>query len=100
MNRPTDSCSGFAGSMARLIRGTHHIDIGYYELTKDGLVNDRYYGKMHAYSDVFPLKKCMLGGIEMKCPGNPKKYLDIHYGEDVLLPHKKCVNNKWRNVKV
>ena len=55
---------------------------------------------MHAYSDVFPLKKCMLGGIEMKCPGNPKKYLDIHYGEDVLLPHKKCVNNKWRNVKV
>ena len=87
--------------MARLIQGTKQLDIFYYELTEDGFVIDRereYYDEfaiMHNYSDVFPLKKCMLGGVKMKCPAEPIKFLHIQYGKDVLSPNKKCVQNKW-----
>ena len=87
--------------MARLLKGYGQLDIYYYELTDDGLLVDRemeYYdanAMMHEYSDVFPLKRCMYGGVEMKCPRSPKTFLEIEYGEDVMLSNRKCVNSKW-----
>ena len=95
--------------MARLILGTHHIDIYYYELTEDGFFIDRNVDMddvvtaIHKYSDVFPLKNCMLGGVKMKCPAEPKKFLLIVYGKrrgDVTSPNKKCVQNKWIDVNL
>ena len=96
----TDQCS-FNGPMARVITNNRHLDIYNYEVLDDRLVIDRemeYYDKdamNHEYSDVFPLKRCMYGGVELKCPQNPKKFLDVAYGRDVMVPNKKCINSKW-----
>ena len=88
--------------MARLIKHNRFLDIFYYELTDDGLLIDRgmeyydsKYGLTHEYSDVFPLKNCMLGGVKVKCPRNPKKFLDTTYRTDVTKPNLKCVNSTW-----
>ena len=77
------------------------MDIYNYEITVDGLVIDsemEYYDKdamIHPYTDIFPLKRCMYGGVEMKCPRNPKKFLETAYGQDVMHPEMKCVNSRW-----
>ena len=87
--------------MARLILGTHHLDIFYHEQTDDGLLIDRemeYYdeNKMtHNYSDIFPLKNCMFGGVKVKCPKHPLKFLNMIYGENWMTPPWKCKNGAW-----
>ena len=92
--------------MARLIKGNSHLDIYYYEISDNGLLVDgdvalEYsgtFGTLHEYSDVFPLKRCMYGGVEMKCPRYPKKFLEIVYGANVMKPNSKCVNLQWIDV--
>ena len=90
--------------MARLILGNVWLDIFYYEHTQDGLLIDRekeYYDESqmyHNFSDVFPLKRCMLSGVEVKCPHDPLKFLEIIYGQNVMKPSKKCKNGKWKTV--
>ena len=98
--------------MGRLLLRKHQIDIFHYKLAEDGFFIGRemedydkfavysciYSCKLHKYSDIFPLKNCMLGGVKMKCPAQPKKFLRIRLGEDVMSPDKKCVQNKWIDV--
>ena len=90
--------------MARLILGETFLDIYYYEHTQDGLLIDRDRARYdeaqmyHNYSDTFPLKRCMLGGVEVKCPKYPIKFLDINYGQNVVMPDMKCKNGKWIKV--
>ena len=87
--------------MARLIKGTHYLDIYSYELNDDGLILDHameYYDEnkvVHLYDDVFPLKSCMFGGLELSCPSQPHKFLEIVYGKNVMIPKYKCVNSTW-----
>ena len=91
--------------MARLIKGSRQLDIYYYELSDDGtMIVDRemdYYDEnrtLHYYDDVFPLKKCMHGGVELTCPRKPLTFLEIVYGENVMIPKCKCVNSTWITV--
>ena len=92
--------------MARLIKSGHQLDIFDYETSEDGtmLVDHEMeyygerYGTVHYYDDIFPLKKCMYGGVVLTCPRNPLKFLEITYGEDVLIPNRKCVNSTWITV--
>ena len=87
--------------MARLILGQVHLDIFHYEHTEDGLLIDRemeYYDETamtHNYSDIFPLKRCMYGGVEVKCPKYSRKFLKKVYGKDVMKPLWKCKNGTW-----
>ena len=91
--------------MARLILNNVQLDIFHYEHNdEDGLIVDRemeYYDKEamnHKYLDIFPLKRCMYGGVEVRCPNNPEKFLQIVYGKDVMMPNYKCVHSKWVKV--
>lgn len=87
--------------MARLILRNIHLDIFYYEHTDDGLLIDRemeYYDEnamVHNYSDIFPLKRCMYGGVEVTCPKYPLKFLEKVYGKNVIEPPWKCKNKTW-----
>ena len=98
----TDDCA-FNGPMARLIKGGRHLDIFDYETNEDGtmLIDHEMeyygdtYGVFHKYDDIFPLKKCMLGGVVLTCPRNPLKFLEITYGKDVVIPKYRCKNSKW-----
>ena len=96
MSSQTDACA-FNGPMARLIKSGIHLDLFYYELNDDGtMVVDREmylydeHRTHHEYDDIFPLKKCMYGGVELTCPTNSLKFLDIVYGENVMVPKYKC----------
>ena len=96
----SDLCA-FNGPMARLFIGNTYLDIYHYEVTDDGLLVDRemeYYDQnamTHNYSDIFPLKRCMFIGVEVRCPRNPTKFLQIAYGGDVMKPDRKCSNSEW-----
>ena len=86
--------------MARLIKGRFYLDIFYYEQTGNGFLVDPYPyyyaqedGYLHQYNDVFPLKKCMLGGVGMTCPRNTTKYLIKNFGEDFMTPEYKCFDS-------
>ena len=92
--------------MARLLLGEDiwtWLDIFYYEHTEDGMLIDRemeYYDETamtHSYSDIFPLKRCMYGGVEARCPRKPLKFLKKVYGKNVLTPLWNCRNNRWEN---
>ena len=92
--------------MARLFTSNDvPMDIYHYEVTDDGLLVDRemeYYNEgamIHNYSDIFPLKRCMYGGRELRCPRNPLKFLQIAYGGDVTRPEWKCSNYRWIKTK-
>ena len=41
----------------------------------------------------------LIGGVEVKCPKYPLKFLDINYGQNVMMPDKKCRKGKWIKVK-
>ena len=88
----SDVCAfvfGIGEPMARSKKGTRVLDIFPCELRNDGsMVVD---GHLMAYDDWFPMKKCMLGRVEMTCPKNPIKFLETHYGSNMLTPAK----NVW-----
>lgn len=96
----SDICA-FNGPMARLITSNVQLDLFHYEVTDDGLLIDRemeYYDEnamVHKHSDIFPLMRCMYGGVEVRCPKKPRKFLEIAYGKDVMKPNWKCNNTKW-----
>ena len=101
VSEQSDHCA-FIGPMARLIKGDCHLDIFYYELRDDGSIifdhEDYDTGEIRTiydYDNVFPLKKCMFGGVEMTCPGNPLRFLETVYGDNVLPSQYKCVNSTW-----
>ena len=86
--------------MARLIKGGPRLDLFDYETSEDGtmLVDHEYDEYVHYYDDIFPLKKCMLGGVVLTCPRNPLKFLETHYGKGVIIPKYKCANSTWITV--
>ena len=92
--------------MARLIKGNRYLDLFHYETNEDrtwvvhrAMKEDSgKYGSLHYYHDIFPLKKCMLGGVRLMCPANPLKVLETIYGKDAVIPNHKCVNSKWITV--
>ena len=103
----SDLCA-FVNSIARLIKGKHQLDIWHFEQTDNGTLVDGYpnfytqkNGHIHLYNDVFPLKMCVYGGVKMACPRMPMKYLKQTYGENAMIPHKRCVNSKWaKNISI
>ena len=87
--------------MARLIKGKTWLDVYGYETSEDGTIridNEEKKTNNKKHDGIFPLKKCMLGGVVLTCPRNPLKFLEIAHGKDVLKPNKKCVNSKWIRV--
>ena len=89
--------------MARLIKGTTHLDVYYYELAEAGIVHDHamdYYDESkstHSFDEIFPVRRCMLGELEMKCPNDPHKFLETTYGKGAVeKPNKRCVLSTWR----
>ena len=93
--------------MARLIKSGIYLDIYYYELSDDGTMvvdplvydpNSMGYVQnvtAHNYDDIFPLKRCMCGGIELTCPRNSLKFIETVYDTNVMVPKYKCVNSTW-----
>ena len=63
--------------------------------------------RMYLPEYIFPIKRCFLEGVEMRCPNNPKMYLSNHYPDynysNLDVPDKICKNNRWitrKNLKV
>ena len=86
-----------------MIKGDRHLDIYEYEISEDGAIlvdheSEYYggtYGTVHYCDDIFPLKRCMLGGVVLTCPKNPLQFLETTYGKDVLIPKYKCKHSNW-----
>ena len=55
--------------------------------------------RMYKPEYIFPIKRCFLEGIEMRCPSNPKMYLSNFYPNykygNLDVPDKICKNKKW-----
>ena len=99
---PWDSCT-FNGPLGRLIKGwEQYLDIWDLEVRSNGTqVFDRYgSGSYYSWSDIFPLKKCRLLGMDTWCPRNPEPIFDVYYGKgaDRRSPWL-CKNKKWVKVK-
>ena len=79
-----------------------HVDICDYHFVDETLIQETFglaKKRIHKHDIIFPLKKCLLAGVEMRCPNKPKEYLkaiaeDYDYG-DVFVPNKICKDSVW-----
>lgn len=98
---PWDSCT-FNGPLGRLIKGwEQYLDIWDLEVRNNGTqVHDRYGpGYTYNWTDIFPLRKCTLLGLQSWCPRNPEPIFDAYYGKgaDRRTPWV-CKNKTWHKV--
>ena len=102
----SDPCA-FVDPMARIILHSTFMDIWHYTTTNQNVIVDPYpynynqkNGNIHEFDDIFPLKRCKLKMIEMRCPRDSVKYLDKAYGNgSITNPSRKCKNSKWVKVR-
>lgn len=98
---PFDSCT-FNGPLGRLIKGyEQYLDIWDLEVRSNGTqAFDRYgSGSYYNWSDIYPLRKCNLLGLEAWCPRNPEPIFDVYYGKGASR-HSPwiCKNKSWIKV--
>ena len=116
-----DHCVFYRAALARMFKGPismsednrviwKHMDILDYHFIDNGLYVQETYGYIrtllhgggkHKIDSIFPLKRCMLAGVEMRCPNNPRMYLNVHYEKqmDIMKLDKICKNNAWVDQK-
>ena len=103
---PSDPCA-FVDPMARIILHSSFMDIWHYTTTNNNVLVDPYQynynqkdGNIHQFDEIFPLKRCKLKMIEMRCPRDSVKYLEKAYGNgSITNPSRKCTNSKWIEVR-
>ena len=84
---------------------TNHLDTSDYHVVKGKLQESLGYniGRWFKLEYILPLKRCMLAGVELRCPNRVHAYLKIisrylGYG-NYMIPNKICMNGKWEEYR-
>lgn len=88
-------CS-FTDPSARLIYRQWHMDLFAYTYYQDTVKFIHFAAYEYRKEDILPVTRCMLMGIETRCPQKPKVIFKNLYNS--FKPTKKCSNKTWVKV--
>ena len=58
--------------------------------------------KVLDYDIIFPLKKCFVARIELRCPSKPQEHLLQNFNQStssfITKPHMECINGQWKKI--